>query len=194
MSSTLRVEDVYMTPEEYLAAERVSEMKHEYVAGVVYAMAGGSRNHARITNNIILALGPQLAGTHCFPFGPDLRVRIDQPGSTFFYYPDIAIDCSGSGEDEITEPSVIFEVLSPSTDRADHGDKRQNYQSIASLKVYGLVDQNRATVTIYRRERSGAWTTELYSDLEQTVPLPEIACTLPIAAIYVGVFPPRTSE
>jgi Uma2 family endonuclease len=188
MSSPLRVEDVYMTPEEYLAAERVSETKHEYVAGVVYAMAGGSRIHARITNNIILTLGPQLAGTNCFPFGPDLRVRIDQPGRTFFYDPDVAVDCSNSDEDEITAPSVIFEVLSPSTHRADYGDKQQNYQTIASLNVYGLVDQNRAIVTIYRRQQDGAWAIELYSDLEQTVPLPEIACTLPMAAIYQGVF------
>jgi Uma2 family endonuclease len=189
VSTTLRVEDVYMTPEKYLAAEHVSETKHEYLAGVVYAMAGGTRQHGRITNNIVIALGAQLFGKPCFPFGPDVRVRIRHEGATFYYYPDVAIDCSGSRSDEIETPTGIFEVLSPSTDRADRGDKLVNYQSIPSVAFYGLVEQQRPLVTVHRRAAAHAWEVELYSGFEQVIPLPEIGCMLSMADIYREVFP-----
>jgi Uma2 family endonuclease len=189
MSSTLRVEDIYVSPEEYLAAERVSETKHEYLAGVIYARAGGTRRHGRITNNIIITLDAQFTGTRCFPYGPDVRLRIRGEGGTFLYYPDVTVDCSESRLDEIETPSAIFEVLSPSTERADRGDKLLNYQGIPALRVYAILEQERPIVTIYRRVESGAWAIELYSNLEQVIALPELPAELSIAAIYRDIFP-----
>jgi len=187
--TALRQEDIYLTPEEYLAAERVSDIKHEYLAGVVYAMAGASRAHNLIGTNLIVSLGNQLRGKNCVPLGSDMRLRIRKPGATFYYYPDVTVDCSGSTEDETEEPAVIFEVLSPSTHRGDFGDKLLNYQSLASMRAYVLVEQARAAVTVYRRTADGAWAMQFLGDLESTLELPEIECALPLRTIYERVLP-----
>ena len=188
MSAALRKDDIYLDPEEYLLAERVSATKHEFLAGVVYAMAGASRGHNLIAGNISRRLGNQLEGKRCVPFGSDMRLRIHKPGATFYYYPDVTVDCSGSKDDEIDQPTVIFEVLSPDTERGDRGDKLVNYQSLASMRVYALVDQFRRAVTVYRRGEGEAWTREFFSDAEATVELPEIGCALALRAIYDRVF------
>ena len=188
MSAALRKDDIYLTPEEYRAGELLSETKHEYLAGVVYAMAGASRDHNLVAGNIFAELFIQLRGKRCVPFGGDMRLRIRRPGATFYYYPDVTVDCSDSKDDEIDQPTVIFEVLSPSTDRGDRGDKMVNYQSLASMRVYVLVDQFRMAVTVYRRSEGDAWTREFFSDAEDTVALPEIGCALTLRAIYDRVF------
>ena len=186
--TALRKEDIYVTPEEYLASELISETKHEYLAGVVYAMTAASRTHNLITGNLLVELITQLRGKRCEPFGSDMRLRIRKPSATFYYYPDVTVDCSGSKDDEIDQPSVIFEVLSPGTDRGDRGDKLVNYQSLASMRVYALVDQFRMAVTVYRRGEGEAWTREFFSDADGTVDLPEIGCALTLRAIYERVF------
>lgn len=186
--TALRVEQVYVTPEEYLAAEELSETKHEFVDGVVYAMAGASRQHIEITGNLLHALRTLLEGKPCRAYGADARVKIWRDRSTYFYYPDGVVDCSGSTEGDFEEPTVIFEVLSPSTERNDRGDKKTNYQSIPSMRVYVLVDQSKSAVTIFRRGPSDdSWAMEFVGDLAASVELPEIGCSLPMAAIYERV-------
>ncbi len=182
--TALRNEDIYVTPEEYLSGELISETKHEYLAGIVYAMAGASRDHNLVAGNIFVELAIQLRGKPCQPFGSDMRLRIRKPGATFYYYPDVTVDCSDSKDDEIDQPTVIFEVLSPSTDRGDRGDKLVNYQSLGSMRVYALVDQFRMGVTVYRRGEGEVWTREFFSDADATVDLPEIGCSLTLRAIY----------
>jgi Uma2 family endonuclease len=189
MSSALRVEAVYTTPEEFLAAERVSGIKHEYLAGVVYAMAGGSLNHSLIAMNIGGELRAQLKGGGCRVYNSDALVRIEREGATYLYYSDVAVACVGRSSEYLEHPSVLFEVLSPSTDRNDRGEKRMNYQSSPSLRVYALVEQDRPLVTVYRRDRE-TWKIELHSELDSILPLPEIGCALAIAEIYREVFPP----
>src|SRR4051794_38226795 len=103
----------YATPEEYLDRERFNQSKHEYLAGLIYAMAGASRKHNLIAGNIFGELRNQLRGTRCVAFASDMRLRIRRPGQTFYYYPDVTVDCSGSDADEIEDPTVIFEVTSP---------------------------------------------------------------------------------
>jgi Uma2 family endonuclease len=187
MSSTLRVEDVYITPEEFLAAERVSETRHEYVAGVVYAMAGGSLHHSLIATNIGGELRNRLKGSECNVFGSGAMTRVLRDAATYLYYADVAVDCTALSPHFVEQPTAIFEVLSPSTDRNDRGDKKLNYQSLASLRVYALVEQHRPTVTLYRRD-GDAWKMEFYSDLEEVIALGEIGCELPVAEIYRGIF------
>lgn len=186
----LRNADFYVTPEAYLAAERVSDSKHEYLAGFVHAMAGAGRWHNLITGNIFRELGDQLRGKACIPFGSDMRLRIQRPGATFYYYPDVTVDCSGRDEDEVEEPSVIFEVLSPATERADTGDKLFNYQSLPSMRAYVLVNQSNPALTIYRRGgESDEWVMEFLATLDATLELPEIGCVLPLKVIYERVIP-----
>ena len=190
MSAALELEDYYVSPEQYLAAERLRETKHEYVAGKVYARAGTTAQHERIANNIIGELRDQLRRRRCEAFGSNLRVRIRQPGrAEFYYYPDALVDCSGLPGDAIyaEAPQVIFEVLSPETERIDVGEKQGYYRSLPSLRVYVLVHQFNPAVTIFRRVGE-EWQTEFLGKLDATLELPEIECRLPMAVIYERIF------
>lgn len=174
----------YITFEEYLALEEASPVKHEYSNGYVYAMAGASRNHNDISTNLMVALGAQLEGTPCVPYGPDMRLLIRHGEESFGYYPDLTVDCSGRSTEDTEEPTVIFEILSASTSGDDHGEKLINYLNLPSMRVYGLVDQRRVHVTIHRRAPDGSWRLEILTDLDATLELPEIGCALPMRTIY----------
>lgn len=184
MSNAVRSE-YYLTPEEYLAGERVSQEKHEYLAGLIYAMAGTSIGHDRIAGNIYGELRQQLRGRRCEALSSDVKVRIRKDAADFFYYPDVTVDCSGAlnGSLFAGEPRVIFEVLSPDTERIDRGEKLRNYQAIPSLDVYALVDQFHVAVTIYRRTADG-WVMEFLTEKTDVLALPSIDCALRLEAIY----------
>jgi Uma2 family endonuclease len=175
----------HVTPEAYLAAERQRAQKHEYLAGVEYAMAGASAGHNRITGNVFAELRRQLAGTPCEAFTADMKVRIRTSTAEFYYYPDVAVDCSGVADAAqfAEQPRVIVEVLSPDTERIDRGEKLRNYQSLPSLDAYVLVDQHRLAVLVHRRS-DGGWTRELLTEKAETLSLPTIGCSIPLAAIY----------
>lgn len=190
MSNPLLAIGFHVTPEEYLAAEEMSETKHEYLAGAVLDRPYDGRAHNQIATNIAGELWHQLRDTPCVTFGSNQRVRILNQGMTFYYYPDVTVDCSGSREDQVVAPTVLFEVLSPRTDRADRGDKLLNYQSIPSLRVYVLVEQARYALTVYRRGENGVWSMEVVGDPRGSLELPEIGCSLPLAEIYDRVLPP----
>jgi Uma2 family endonuclease len=186
MGLALRKEDIYITPSEYLAGERMSEIKHEYLAGIVHAMSSVSRAHARITGNIQRELGNQLRGKRCEVFGPDIKVHLNFDAREFFYYPDVSVDCSGAGDPHahfIESPTLIFEVLSPSTERIDCGEKLSNYLRLPSLAAYTLVAQSNPAVTVHRRTTSG-WDMEFYGEMSTVVTYREIDSALPLAAIY----------
>jgi len=184
MGHALRT-DYYISPEDYLCGERVSQEKHEYLAGVIYAMAGTSIGHDRIAGNIYRSLGNQLEGRACESFSSDVKVRIQRDAASFFYYPDVTVDCSGSANGSLfaEAPRVIFEVLSPATERIDRGEKLRNYQSIPTLEAYVLVDQYHVAVTVYRRTAEG-WVMEFLTEKTNTVEFPGIECRLPLATIY----------
>ena len=184
--TALLKDDYYITPEQYLVAERISEVKHEYVAGKVYAMAGTSAAHDRIGNNIIAELRNLLRGKRCEVFSSNLRVRIRLPGRTeFYYYPDALVDCSRLPNSAIyaESPTVIFEVMSPDTERVDQGEKLANYRTLPSLRVYVLLNQNNPAVTVYRLA-DGEWQMEFYGSIDAVVELPEIESRLALAEIY----------
>jgi Uma2 family endonuclease len=177
--------EYFKTPEEYLAGERVSEQKHEYLAGVIYAMAGTSVGHDRIAGNIYRHVGNQLAGKRCEVFSSDIKVHIRKDAADFFYYPDVTVDCSGAANTSVfsEKPRVIFEVLLPDTERIDRGEELRNYRAIPSLEVYALVDQFHIAITVYRREAQ-EWTMELITEKEDVLRFPGIDCALPTTAIY----------
>ena len=184
MGNALR-NDNYIAPAEYLTGEEISSARHEYLDGVVYMMAGGSAAHNRIATNIVGELRAFLRGKTCEAFGSDTRVRVRAEKGEFYYYPDVTVDCSGRPNDSqyAEAPSVIFEVLSPATERVDRVEKLHNYQQIPSLQAYVLVDQLRVAVTIYRRV-SGGWESEVLVEKDDVLSLPAIECALPLSAIY----------
>lgn len=179
--------------EDYLAGEEDSEIKHEYLGGAVHAMAGGTADHAAISANAIGSLFAQLRGKPCRTFTSDLKVRIDLPEHTRFYYPDVQIVCHpGAGDDRYQDrPTVVIEVLSESTRRTDLGEKKDAYLAIPSLKVLLLAESDLPYVLVYRRRPAGGFATEIYDAVDAVIPLPEIEASLPLADLYQRItFPP----
>jgi Uma2 family endonuclease len=173
---------------DYLAGELASPIKHEYLGGIVYAMAGARNLHNRIATNALGALHARLRGRPCQPFNSDTKIRIRLPTQTRFYYPDVSIVCRPNPDTDSyqDEPAVIVEVPSRGTRRIDEGEKKDAYQTIASLNVYMIVEQEAPVVTVFRRTEAG-FVRETYQGLEDVIPLSEIEIVLPLTEIYAGV-------
>ena len=178
----------YVSVEEYLAGELVSTVKHEYVGGVVYAMAGARNLHNLIASNVLGSLHPRLRGGPCRPYTSDTKIRVRLASHTRFYYPDTSVICRPNPPSESfqDEPAVIVEVLSRKTKRIDEGEKKDAYLAIPSLTAYLLVEQETAVVVVYRRGEQG-FEREAYTKLDDIIPLAEIDTELPLAEIYDGV-------
>src|SRR5262245_59045822 len=127
--------------EDYLAGELVSPVKHEYLGGVVYAMAGARNKHNLIAGNTFVAIGARLRGRRCRPYHSDTKIRIRLPSQVRFYYPEMSVVCRPNPLDDSfqDEPAVLFEVLSRSTRRIDEGEKKDAYLTIPSLSAYVLI-------------------------------------------------------
>ena len=176
-----------MSVEEYLDGEKKSEVRHEYVAGDVYAMAGASRTHNLIAGNIYAVLKTALRGGGCQTFVEGVKVRVRARGETLFYYPDVFASCDPRDTDEYFSdyPSIIFEVLSPDTARLDQREKRWAYQTLDSLQIYVLVDQFKAELNVWRRVGDG-WETETLAGKDAVFSIAEPSIVLPIFEIYAG--------
>ncbi|MGZ8159204.1 MAG: Uma2 family endonuclease [Methylobacter sp.] len=168
-----------ISPEDYLKGEPLSEVKHELIDGHVYAMAGASANHERISGNIYRRFGNHLENTPCEPFGSDMKVRI---GSNFFY-PDVTVDCHfDDAEPYFTEtPIIIVEVLSKSTRRTDETIKLMSYISVPSLQEYVLIQQDFVDIQVIRR--SEGWLPKHYF-LGDEITFESIGLTLSVEDIY----------
>lgn len=136
---------------DYLEGEKVSQIKHEYIDGEIYAMAGTSKSHNRIIRNILNKLGNHLRGSDCEPFFGDIKVRVEKMNR--FYYPDVVVVCGEDNEDDYyaVKPKLIVEVLSPRTSLTDRREKMSAYKEIESLDEYVLIEQDRMYAEIYRR-------------------------------------------
>ena len=177
----------YLTPEEYLAFERKATTKHEYLNGHIVAMSGASREHNLITGNIFGGLYIQLMERECEVYASEMRVKIHQAAS--YTYPDVVVVCDEPRfEDDVFDtllnPTVIVEVLSPSTEAYDRGEKFEHYRQIPSLKEYVLVSQDRVRVDHYLRQGGTQWLLTELDAPEDVLPLISIACDLPLHHIY----------
>jgi Uma2 family endonuclease len=202
------------TVEEYLAFERASEERHEYLDGVIYAMdssastqamAGESEEHGTICMNLSISLGLQLRGTPWRAFSKDTKVRCGPYRSHtregLYAYPDLVVVCGPSqyhdqARDVLLNPTVIVEVLSPSTEAIDRGDKLHRYRRwLPTLTDYVLVAQDRPLIDHYHRTPSGQWELETIEGLDANLHLPSIACTVPLTEVYERiVFPQAEGE
>ena len=176
-----------VTPEAYLAAEEQSDVRHEYVGGFVYAMAGGTQEHNTICLNLAVALRQALQGGPCRVFMADVRVQFTIRGDEYDYYPDLIVTCDKRDTQPqfVLYPSLLIEVLSPRTERVDRREKLFAYQSIESLQEYVLVGTESKEVTLFRR--ANGWATERLADADASLSLDSLQVTLPLRDIYAGV-------
>lgn len=146
---------------DYLAGETRSDIRHEYVDGHVYAMAGASKTHNIIAGNIFSRLRQHLRGSPCRAFVADMKVKIE--ASRAYYYPDVVVTCSEEDttdtapRDVLTAPSLIVEVLSESTENTDRREKMRAYGLLDSLEEYLLVDSRKALAELFRKRAEGGW-------------------------------------
>ena len=177
-----------ISAEQYLEIERFSETRHEFLDGVVYAMAGESPDHSTICYNLSGITHAQLSSKPCRGFSPNMKVRAGIGG--LYAYPDLMIVCGEAKfhdeqGDVLLNPTVIFEVLSPSTEKYDRGEKFRRYRTeIESLQDYVLVSQDQSRVEHHHREAEGAWSQTEAIGKDAVIVLKSIDCTIPLTEVY----------
>jgi Uma2 family endonuclease len=175
-----------VTAEEYLALDRAAEFRSEFLDGEIIAMSGGSARHSKLQVNLTLELETALRGTPCQTFSADLRVRVSP---RMYTYPDLTVVCgkpvlADERQDILLNPTVIVEVLSPSTEHYDRGVKFQCYRGIDSLRDYILVAQDQIRIEQYTRGEANTWTLRDYHDIRETLLIESVRVSLPLASIY----------
>jgi Uma2 family endonuclease len=179
----------FVTPEEYLRRERAAETRSEYYRGRIYAMRGGSRQHARIVINLGAALHVQLGGGRCEAFLTNLRTKVRANG--LYTYPDVVVACGeGEAEDEhedtLLDPTLIVEIVSPSTAAYDRGKKFALYRALDTLRTYVLIAQDQPHVEVFERD-GDRWVLREVSGLEATLELPAIGASVALRELYARV-------
>lgn len=177
------------TPEEYLELERKAEHKSEYVDGDIYAQAGASLPHNLIVAQTIVELGGQLRGSSCKVFPSDIRVHVEKANR--YTYPDVTVLCgetlfADDRKDTITNPTVVVEVLSPSSEAYDRGGKFAAYRTLASLQTYVLISQEQALIEVFERQNE-SWLLNAAKGLEASANIASIDCTMQLADIYAFI-------
>jgi Uma2 family endonuclease len=178
-----------LTPEEYLAVERVAPYKSEYYDGEMFAMAGAREGHNLIATNAIRDLSQQVRSRPCRAYGSDMKVRT---AVGLYAYPDASLVC-GKPEfldnirDTLLNPSLIVEVLSPSTEAYDRGKKFELYQSIPALREYLLLASDRVHADLYVRQAGGLWLLSSAGDLDDVLTMESVGCSLKLADLYEKV-------
>lgn len=177
----------FVTVEEYLASEERSDVRHEYLGGLVYAMAGETRDHNQIVQNLAFALREHLRRGPCRLYMSDIRVNFRLKDDEYFYYPDLVVTCEPSDNHPrfVRQPKIIIEVLSASTERVDKREKFFAYTSVDSLEEYVLVAQESREVIVARRAHD--WRKEAITASDANVPFASLNLTLPMHVIYEDV-------
>src|SRR5215467_10144371 len=181
----------FYSVDEYLAMERESETRHEYIDGHVYDMAGESLQHSRICINLAREVSNQLRSRNCEALSPNMKVKTSNSG--LFSYPDLTVVCGqprflDNQKDVLINPTAIFEVLSPSTEAYDRGEKFMRYRSfIETLADYLLVSQVRPLIDHFVRRPDGQWLYSSVAELSGSVEIASIGCRLQLREVYARV-------
>ena len=175
-----------VTAEEYLALDRAAEFRSEFLDGEIVAMSGGRMRHAQLGGSVFGQIYGALQGSACQAFGSDFRVRVS---SRMYVYPDVIVVCgkpilADERQDILLNPTVIVEVLSPSTEKYDRGIKLQRYRGIESLRDYILVAQDQVRVEQYTRAEDHAWAFRDYQSPQESLVMESIGVSVPLARIY----------
>ncbi len=180
--------DFPLTPEEYLQLESTSQIKHEYLNGDVYAMAGASDGHVTVAGNLFALLRSHVRGRGCRVYMSDMKVRVAQRNS--FFYPDVFVTCEPR-DSQTTHykrfPTLIVEVLSPSTEAFDRGEKFAAYQSLDSLQEYVLINTHKERVETFRRYEDGVWMLQSYTPMDGMFELKSLQFQGSFEALYEDV-------
>ena len=173
---------------DYLDYERIQPERHEFLDGSVYAMAGESPNHSTICFNLYALIGLQLRGKRCRGFSPNMKIATNEKG--LYSYPDLAVVCGqptfyDGTKDVITNPTLIVEVLSPSTEHYDRGEKFLRYTNqIETLQSYILISQDKPLIEIFSRQENGGWEKQEIKGLESVLKIDSIECEINLHELY----------
>ena len=186
----MAAEPRYLSPEEYLESERKASTKSEFVDGRVFAMAGASENHNLLQTATGGLLFPQIRRRGCRLYPSDMRVKI--PNRRTYFYPDLTIVCGEpqfeeERRDTLLNPTVIIEILSPSTAMYDRTEKFARYRSIPTLREYLLIAQESAMIEHFVRQQDQQWLWSIAEHLTDTIELPSVGCTLALADLYADI-------
>jgi Uma2 family endonuclease len=176
-----------LTPDEYIEAERHSEIRHEYFDGQVIAMAGASRAHGLLVTNLVALLRPKVRGTGCQLFSSDMKVKLATRNR--FFYPDLLLTCDPRDRDNdyfVQYPKLVIEVLSESTEAFDRGVKFRDYGELMSLEEYVLVSQHERLVERFTRKEDGSWRFDRYANNDR-LHLESLDCMIDLDAVYEDV-------
>ena len=182
--------DALITDEEFIVRERAAATKSEFLRGHVFAMSGARPKHNLVASNIIGALGERLRGRPCLVLTRDQRIYSEAAG--LFTYPDVVVVCGGARfhakfDDTLVNPTVIVEVLSPSTEAYDRGAKFAHYRTIASLREYVLVTPDATLVEHYARGDDESWRLTTFTSPGDAVTFPALGLAVPVGDIYAKV-------
>ena len=176
-----------LRPEEYLAIEREAEVRSEYFQGRMYLMAGGTAPHSLISGNLGWAARNALGGKRCLVYSSDLRVLVTASG--LYTYPDLSMVCgdpifADAAIDTLTNPTVIVEVVSKSTEAYDRGEKFALYRGVESLQEYVIVSQTRPRVERFSRQAEGNWLVSSVEGMDGVLRLDSVGCEIPLREIF----------
>jgi Uma2 family endonuclease len=180
----------FLTPEQYLEIERQAERKSEYWQGEMFAMAGASESHNLITTNTTAQIRPQLRARNCRLYSGDMRIRVS--ATVLYTYPDLVVACEApqfldARRDTLLNPTLIVEVLSPSTEGYDRGRKFERYQTVDSLQQYLLVASERIHADLFTRQPGGRWLLTAAGSIEDALNLDSIGCRIALRDTYEQV-------
>ncbi|BAY16775.1 hypothetical protein NIES21_26080 [Anabaenopsis circularis NIES-21] len=178
----------YISPEEYLQMEETSSIKHEYIDGYIYAMAGASDHHVTVALNLAVLLRNHVRGSGCRVYIADMKARIESLNR--YYYPDVMVTCDSRDQETPVYkrfPCLIVEVLSDSTEAFDRGDKFADYQAIETLKEYVLINTKRQRIECFRLNDDGFWVLQTYTSQDKTFRLNSINFEATMAELYEDV-------
>lgn len=195
--STVPIPSKRYTLEEYYEREPLAEARHEFHDGEILAMSGGSMEHSQIAINLGREISQRLKGSPCQVFESNLRSRIES--SNRAVYPDLAIVCGpveldtrDKSRGTIMNPRIVFEILSPSTERYDRTEKRDHYLTIPTLEAHVLIEQDRPRIEMLTRTSEGQWEVSVASGIDAVMKLSALGLEIPLREIYDRVvFPPR---
>jgi Uma2 family endonuclease len=177
-----------VSEQEYLELERAAEFRHEYYDGIMYAMSGASWTHSTLVHNLSRLLDGALRGK-CAVRTTDVRVRVSR---RLYTYPDVLVVCGApkfadDQKDTVLNPTLIIEVLSPSTERYDRGAKAAQYRTVESIEELVFVSQSEARVEVFRRRAPNEWVLSEFVGLELSSRFQSVECELPLDQIYESV-------